>query len=145
MRFARYFASPNRLAMQFSGVSVVFEGDEALATFTRSDRFQDLETGRDLSLEVRVSTIVAKADGAWKIKALRKQSWNRVTQRLGVTPPVGQRRHSGRSSYGSGFPAASCVGFQPETPCCCAGAVVTSSGTVSIFATPESTWVFVES
>jgi TolB-like protein/ketosteroid isomerase-like protein len=70
----RYFQSANDLKVQFSGVNVLFEGDEALATFTRSDNFKDVQTGRDVNLEVRVSTVVAKADGGWKIKALRKPS-----------------------------------------------------------------------
>jgi len=70
----RYFDSANDLNVQFSNVTVLFEGDEALATFTRNDKFKDKETGRDVNLEVRVSTVVAKADGAWKIKALRKPS-----------------------------------------------------------------------
>jgi class 3 adenylate cyclase/TolB-like protein len=70
----RYFESAKELTVQFTGVSVLFEGDEALATFTRSDKFRDVQTGRDVNLEVRVSTVVAKANGAWKIKALRKPS-----------------------------------------------------------------------
>ena len=70
----RYFQSANDLKVQFSDVTVLFEGDEALATFTRSDKFKDVQTGRDVNLEVRVSTVVAKAEGAWKIKALRKPS-----------------------------------------------------------------------
>jgi TolB-like protein/ketosteroid isomerase-like protein len=68
----RYFKSADSLTVEFSAISVLFEGDEALATFTRSDKFKDVETGRDVNLEVRVSTVVAKADGGWKIKALRK-------------------------------------------------------------------------
>lgn len=70
----RYFQSANDLKIQFSGITVLFEGDEALATFTRSDNFKDVQTGRDVNLEVRVSTVVAKAGGGWKIKALRKPS-----------------------------------------------------------------------
>jgi class 3 adenylate cyclase/TolB-like protein/ketosteroid isomerase-like protein len=70
----RYFQSADALTVEFSAITVLFEGDEALATFTRSDKFKDLQTGRDVNLEVRVSTVVAKADGSWKIKALRKPS-----------------------------------------------------------------------
>lgn len=70
----RYFESAKDLTVRFSAVTVLFEGDEALATFTRSDTFKDTQTGRDVNLEVRVSTVVARADGAWKIKALRKPS-----------------------------------------------------------------------
>jgi ketosteroid isomerase-like protein/TolB-like protein len=70
----RYFDSANDLTVQFSDETVLFDGDEALATFTRSDKFKDKDTGRDVNLEVRVSTVVSKVDGAWKIKALRKPS-----------------------------------------------------------------------
>ena len=70
----RYFDSADGLTVRFSGISVLYEGNEALATFTRSDNFKDIETGRDVNLEVRVSTVVAKTDAGWKVKALRKPS-----------------------------------------------------------------------
>ena len=66
----RYFQNATDLKVQFSNISVLFQGDEALATFTRNDQFKDVQTGQDVTLEVRVSTVVAKEDGEWKIKSL---------------------------------------------------------------------------
>lgn len=70
----RYFQNATRLKVQFSKVDILVEGDEALATFTRTDDFLDGETGLPVHLEVRVSNTVEKRDGAWKLRGLRKPS-----------------------------------------------------------------------
>src|SRR5439155_1456116 len=44
---------------------------EALATFTREDTFVDVGSGRHMRLEVRISGILTKQQGAWKIQGLR--------------------------------------------------------------------------
>ena len=46
----------------------------AVATFTRNDEFKDARSGRDMQLEVRVSSMVAKQDGGWRIRGLKKPS-----------------------------------------------------------------------
>ena len=50
------------------------EGDDALATFTRSDDFLDAQTGTPVHLEVRVSNVLTRRDGGWKILGLKKPS-----------------------------------------------------------------------
>ena len=70
----RYFENAERLRVQFSKVDVVVEGNEALATFTRSDDFLDARTGMPVHLEMRVSNVLARENGAWKIRGLRRQS-----------------------------------------------------------------------
>jgi len=70
----RYFANAENLQVQISNVDIAIEGDEALATFTRTDKFTEKPTGRDVQLEVRVSTLLAKRNGRWKIRGLKKPS-----------------------------------------------------------------------
>ncbi len=70
----RYFQNADSLKVQFSNVDILVEGDEALATFTRTDDFKDARSGRDQHLEVRVSSVVAKQGTDWKIKGLKKPS-----------------------------------------------------------------------
>ena len=57
--------------MRISDVDLAVEGDEALATFTREDTFVDVGSGRRMRLEVRISGILTKQQGAWKIQGLR--------------------------------------------------------------------------
>ena len=70
----RYFESADALKVRLSGIDVVVEGDEALATFTREDVFTDARSGREVHLEVRVSSLLAKEDGVWKIRGLKRPS-----------------------------------------------------------------------
>ena len=44
------------------------------ATFTRDDVFKDVRSGREMHLEVRMSSVLAKQAGSWKIRALKKPS-----------------------------------------------------------------------
>jgi ketosteroid isomerase-like protein len=68
---ARYFGTARDLRVRISAVDVTIEGDEALATFIREDVFVDAGTGRQMRLEVRISGILQKQQGAWKIRGLR--------------------------------------------------------------------------
>jgi ketosteroid isomerase-like protein/TolB-like protein len=71
---ARYFTAADQLKVQFSNFDILVEGDEAVATFTRNDDFKDSRSGRDMHLEIRVSSVIAKQEGAWKIRGLKKPS-----------------------------------------------------------------------
>jgi len=71
---ARYFATADNLKIRFSNYDILIEGSEAVATFTRNDEFKDMHSGRDMHLEVRVSSVVTKRDGGWKIRGLKKPS-----------------------------------------------------------------------
>ncbi len=70
----RYFQNAQDLKVQFSNFDILVEGDEALATFTRSDDFKDAQTGKPVHLEMRVSSIVAKQTDGWKIRGMKKPS-----------------------------------------------------------------------
>ena len=67
----RYFDIARDLHVRISDVDLAVEGDEALATFTREDTFLDVGSGRHMHLEVRISGILTKQQGAWKIQGLR--------------------------------------------------------------------------
>jgi len=67
----RYFDIARDLHVRISDVDLAVEGDEALATFTREDTFIDVGSGRRMRLEVRISGILTKQQGAWKIQGLR--------------------------------------------------------------------------
>jgi len=70
----RYFENAEGLKVELSDLQVLVEGDEALATFTRSDSFKDTRSGREVHLEVRLSSLLAREDGEWKIRGLKKPS-----------------------------------------------------------------------
>lgn len=71
---ARYFENANGLKVKFTDVDILLEGDEAVATFTRDDVFEDKPSGHDRHLEVRVSSVLAKDQRGWKIRGFRKPS-----------------------------------------------------------------------
>jgi TolB-like protein len=70
----RYFANTHELKVQISNIDVVIEGAAALATFTREDQFRDARSGREIRLEVRLSSLLVKENGGWKIRGLKKPS-----------------------------------------------------------------------
>jgi ketosteroid isomerase-like protein len=70
----RYFQNAEHLQVQFSKLDIVVEGDEALATLTRSDDFIDARSGLPVHLEMRVSSTLARQNGAWKIRGLSHPS-----------------------------------------------------------------------
>jgi TolB-like protein/ketosteroid isomerase-like protein len=70
----QYFETAKDLKIEIVKIDVVVAGNEAIATFTREDRFTDARSGREVRLEVRVSSLLARTDGIWKIQGLKKPS-----------------------------------------------------------------------
>jgi adenylate cyclase len=70
--FVRYFESAENLRVALSDVEVLFDGDEALATFTRRDVFLDRNSGKQVELEVRLSTVVVHKDGRWLMRGVKR-------------------------------------------------------------------------
>ena len=68
----KYFENAERLRVQFSKLDIVVEGDEALATFTRSDDFVDASSGVPVHLEVRVSNAITRQGGTWRILGIKR-------------------------------------------------------------------------
>ncbi len=70
----KYFSNAKELRVQISEVDITFAGDEAVATFTRTDRFTEALTGRDVKLDVTLASLLTKHEGRWKISGLKKPS-----------------------------------------------------------------------
>jgi ketosteroid isomerase-like protein/TolB-like protein len=70
----QYFANATELRIAFSDLAVIVDGEEALATFTRSDDFVDAASGEPVHIEVRVSTLLEKHPAGWRIRGLQKPS-----------------------------------------------------------------------
>jgi len=70
----RYFTHTDELVVTIIDVDVLVEGDEAVVTFTRQDAFVDARSQRKMNLEVRISGLLEKQEGAWKIRGLRNPS-----------------------------------------------------------------------
>jgi TolB-like protein/ketosteroid isomerase-like protein len=73
-RLERYFANVRDLEVRLSGIDVAVAGDEALVSYTREDAFVDERSGRPVHLDTRLSRLLAKRDGVWKIGARKDPS-----------------------------------------------------------------------
>jgi ketosteroid isomerase-like protein/TolB-like protein len=69
-----YFSNTKDLRVAFDDVAVHLSGDEALASFTRKDEFVDQETGREVKMELRVSSVLERREGEWRIRGLKRPS-----------------------------------------------------------------------
>ena len=69
---ATYFENAGGLTVGLADVDVLVEGDEALATFTRRDVFTDRRSSKPVELEVRLSSVLVKSGGAWKMRGVKK-------------------------------------------------------------------------
>jgi adenylate cyclase len=65
----RYFENVRDLRVGIENVDIAVLGDEAVATFTRTDDFLDARTGRAMHLVVRLTKIFRRHEGAWKLAA----------------------------------------------------------------------------
>jgi ketosteroid isomerase-like protein len=72
--FTRYFTSADGLTVALSDIEVLLEGNEALVTFTRRDAFKDHSSGKDMQLEVRLSSVVVNQDGRWLMRGVKRCS-----------------------------------------------------------------------
>ena len=70
--FTRYFASADALKVSVGDLDALFDGDEGVVTFTRTDVFTDRNSGKEVQLEVRLSTIVVRQDGRWLMRGVRR-------------------------------------------------------------------------
>jgi len=73
----RYFSNARDLHVNIvlTDADIVIVGDaEAMATFTRTDDFTEVGTDKPVQLEVRITSVLTKQDGQWRIRGLRKPS-----------------------------------------------------------------------
>ena len=65
----RYFENVRDLKVVIDHVDVAVVGDEAVASYTRTDDFVDARTGRPMHVTVRLTKILRRSDGTWKLAA----------------------------------------------------------------------------
>jgi len=65
----RYFENVRELHVAIDNVDVVVVGDEAIASYTRTDDFVDARTGRPMHVAVRLTKTLRRVDGMWKLAA----------------------------------------------------------------------------
>jgi class 3 adenylate cyclase/ketosteroid isomerase-like protein/TolB-like protein len=63
----RYFENVRDLRITIDNVDIAVVGDEAVVSYTRTDDFADARTGRPMHVAVRLTKVLKRADGAWKI------------------------------------------------------------------------------
>jgi 3-oxoacyl-(acyl-carrier-protein) synthase len=63
----RYFDNVRDLHVAIDNLDIVVVGDEAVVSYTRSDDFTDVRTGRPMHAAVRVTKVLRQVDGAWKL------------------------------------------------------------------------------
>jgi len=63
----RYFENVRDLKVVIDHVDVAVVGDEAVASYTRTDDFVDARTGRPMHVTVRLTKILRRSDGTWKL------------------------------------------------------------------------------
>ena len=73
-RLARYFASVRDLRVTIDRVEMVVLGEEAVISYTRTDDFIDVPTGRPEHVSVRVTRTVRRVDGRWRFSSLHARS-----------------------------------------------------------------------
>jgi class 3 adenylate cyclase/TolB-like protein len=65
----RYFSNVRDLHVAIDNLDIVVVGDEAVVSYTRTDDFTDVRTGRPMHVAVRVTKTLRQVDGAWKLVA----------------------------------------------------------------------------
>lgn len=63
----RYFANVHDLKVAIENVDIAVVGDEAVVSYTRTDDFADARTGRPMHVAVRLTKILRKNDGDWRL------------------------------------------------------------------------------
>jgi TolB-like protein len=64
-----YYASVRDLRATLDHVEVAVIGDEAVVSYSRTDDFVDVRTGRPMHVALRVTKTLARKDGAWVLTA----------------------------------------------------------------------------
>lgn len=63
----RYFDNVRDLKVRIESPDVAVVGDEAVVSYTRSDTFIDTRTGREMHATVRLTKILQRVAGEWKM------------------------------------------------------------------------------
>jgi TolB-like protein len=63
----RYFDGVRDLRIAFDNIDVAVVGDEAVVSYTRTDEFTDARTGRPMRASVRLTKVLRRETGGWKL------------------------------------------------------------------------------
>ena len=63
----RYFENVRDLKVAIENVDIAVVGEEAVVSYTRTDDFADVRTGRPMHVSVRFTKVLRRQDGSWKI------------------------------------------------------------------------------
>jgi class 3 adenylate cyclase/TolB-like protein len=63
----RYFDGVRDLRIALDNIDVAVVGDEAVVSYTRTDEFADARTGKPMRVSVRLTKVLHRADGSWKL------------------------------------------------------------------------------
>jgi ketosteroid isomerase-like protein len=63
----RYFKASTDLRVKIEDIDVAIAGDEAIVSYTRKDDFVDAPTGRPMHVSGRVTKLLRRTEGAWKL------------------------------------------------------------------------------
>jgi hypothetical protein len=70
----QYFAHVTDLRVAFGQPDITFNGETAAASFLRRDEFRDRETKEPIRIAIRLVAVLARTNGAWKLRSLEKPS-----------------------------------------------------------------------
>jgi TolB-like protein len=62
-----YLNNADALIVELADISITPQGDDVAVSFTRRDRFVDAKSGRVVRLEVRLTKVLVREQGTWKI------------------------------------------------------------------------------
>jgi TolB-like protein len=65
----QFFDAVADLRVEITQIEIDVVGDEAIVSYTRSDRFIDVPTGQPMHLSVRPTKVLARQDGVWRLVA----------------------------------------------------------------------------
>ena len=69
---AKYFHNAQGLQVTIRDVDIAVRGNEAVVSYTREDQFIDIKTEQTVTLNVRLTKILVRTDGTWKIASRKK-------------------------------------------------------------------------
>ena len=68
----KYFDNTQDLAVEINKVRIAVRGSEAVVSYTREDQFTDSRTGKTVKLDVRLTKMLRRVDGTWKMASAKK-------------------------------------------------------------------------
>jgi TolB-like protein/ketosteroid isomerase-like protein len=68
----QYFATAADLVVTIEDVDIAIDGDRAVVSYTRHDKFQDVKTGKAQNLQVRLTKMLVQGEQGWVIAQAAK-------------------------------------------------------------------------